>query len=267
MIRGVHTALGHPCTGPREECPKRLGDSGRAVPTPHRRGRRHVVHDKTGIGRRVEVGREQVDVAVHTLRPFQKPGGQADPVEQGDLAVERRPWMHEGGGTHVDGAARRPRRMQADRVGDAAAVRAGRVDDLRRQHRTHGRVVARDGRVDDRLECGGLVRAGRCRRRGHLRARTDGRQRSAGTQTSERLPARVRSQHRTSCHAPPGRGTPPDGVVGGELLPHASEARTIVTATRSTIRVSAASAGCRLSLRCGGTVRAGEAGSATVSIS
>ena len=84
-----------------------------------RRRRRDVVHDESGIGRRVEVGGEQIDVALRALRALEKPGGEADALEQHAVAMESRSRVDEG---------------RRQRLGDAACrsrPNAGRTDRAR----------------------------------------------------------------------------------------------------------------------------------------
>ena len=58
----------------------------------------YVVDDNAGIGGRVKVGGEQVDVALPALRAFEKSRGQADPLQEDFVAVKLRLRMRQRSG-------------------------------------------------------------------------------------------------------------------------------------------------------------------------
>ena len=169
-------------------------------------GRRHVIDDESGVRRRVEVRRQQIDVALRTLRPFEEPGGQANPLDQDPVSDKRRPWVHHRRRHEFGDAAGATRRVQADAVRYAAAKWTRRIGDLRLQQAAHRRIAPRDGRVDRRG-------------RGLRGARQDRPQRTGGTDRLESITTSA-SRHRlkrvpaTTRIARPRGSTEPAGRCG-----------------------------------------------------
>ena len=85
---------------------------------------------EAGVGRGIEIRGEQVDVALGTLRTFEKTRRDPDAFQEHGGPVKRRPGMDERRSQRLDDAARRSRRMQAELIGHAAPVRTGRIGNL-----------------------------------------------------------------------------------------------------------------------------------------
>ena len=108
-----------------------------------RRRRGHIVDHEAGVGRRIEIGGEQVDVAFGALRTLQEPGRQANPLQHFRRAVMLRLRRDPRGCRRLDEAARRARGEHHVLVRHTARARARRVGDLCAQQTFQRRIVAR----------------------------------------------------------------------------------------------------------------------------
>ena len=88
VVRRVDAARRHALARLQQERPQRGADLRGAVQAADRRRGRDVVHDEAGVGRRIEVGGEQVDVALRALRALEESRGEADAFEQHAVAME-----------------------------------------------------------------------------------------------------------------------------------------------------------------------------------
>ena len=102
-----------------------------------------VVDDEPGIGGRVEVGREQVDVALRALRALEESGREADALHQCVVGVKSRSRMYEGCAQRFGRAACRSRGVQSGLIRHAAAPRACGIGDLAVEERANRCVVPR----------------------------------------------------------------------------------------------------------------------------
>lgn len=186
VVGRMDAALGHAAAGAHQERPKDARDLLGAVPTADRRGRRDIVNHEAGVGRGVEVRREQVDVALRTLRTLEKAGRQADAMEQGRILMKRGSGVDERRSQRLDHPARRSCRVQSELIAHAAAVGARRVGDLRLEQAADAFVVP----LDDVGE--------RRHRQGFRRLRIRGRpaKRSSRAHQPQQVSARV--VHRSS---------------------------------------------------------------------
>ena len=90
MIGGVDS--------PHRQRPRRLTNEGSQdghqfvmlIPFRQASRRAHRVHDEPGIGRRIEIGFEQIDAPVGMLHAFEKLGGELDALHQQLVPVEAR---------------------------------------------------------------------------------------------------------------------------------------------------------------------------------
>jgi len=88
MVGRVHASNREAGACFHEKRLKRRRDLRRAVDAGDDRCGRDVMDDESGVGRRVEVRRQQVNVAPCTLGAFQEPGGHPDPLEERRIAPE-----------------------------------------------------------------------------------------------------------------------------------------------------------------------------------
>ena len=94
VVGGVNAAFGHPGPGAYEKRPEDAGDLLCAVEPANRRRCRDVVDHEAGVGRRIEVRGEQVDVALGTLGTLQKACSDANAFEEHGRSVKRRPGVN-----------------------------------------------------------------------------------------------------------------------------------------------------------------------------
>ena len=143
MIRRVDAACAHAARRFHEEWPQRAQHFFGSVHFRDGRRRGHVVDHEAGIRRRVEVGGEQVDIALGSLRALQKLRSQANPFQDFGHAVMLRLRRDPGGRRRLDQAARRASRMHPVLIRHTTQPGIARICNLRPQQIVQCRIVAR----------------------------------------------------------------------------------------------------------------------------
>ena len=150
VIRRVNAAGRQRPTGLDEEGAQGAQDLAGTVHLGNGGGGADVVDDEAGVGRRVEIRGEEIDVAFGALRAFEESGGEADALDQFARRVVFGLGAEQAGGGGLDQSAGGAGGDHQVVVGNGAEARAGGVGDLRAQEVVERGVVACDNaRIDD----------------------------------------------------------------------------------------------------------------------